>query len=91
MKRKTRGGIFNFSKRKISERRFRYILIIDERINASRKPIAEAISLKNAAFLQGEAKAQDVMGADYIDVNAGTFVEEEAERPATWFELPDMS
>jgi 5-methyltetrahydrofolate--homocysteine methyltransferase len=56
------------------------MLIIGERINASRKPIAEAISSKNAAFLQGEAKAQAVMGADYIDVNAGTFVGEEAER-----------
>ena len=54
--------------------------IIGERINASRKPIAEAVSSKNAAFLQDEAKAQAVMGADYIDVNAGTFVGEEAER-----------
>ncbi len=33
------------------------MLIIGERINASRNPVAEAISLKNAAFIQNEAKA----------------------------------
>lgn len=56
------------------------MLIIAERINASRKYIAQAISSKNVAFIQGEAKAQDLAGADYIDVNAGTFVGEEAQK-----------
>ena len=56
------------------------MLIIAERINASRKYIAQAISSQNAAFIQDEAKAQDQAGADFIDVNAGTFVEEEAQR-----------
>jgi 5-methyltetrahydrofolate--homocysteine methyltransferase len=56
------------------------MLIIAERINASRKYIAEAISSGNAAFIQSEAKAQAAAGAHYIDVNAGTFVGEEAER-----------
>jgi len=54
------------------------MLIIGERINASRKSIAEAISSRDAAFIQNEAKMQAAAGADYIDVNAGTFVEEEA-------------
>ena len=36
------------------------MLIIAERINASRKLIAEAISSKNAAVIQAEAKAQNV-------------------------------
>lgn len=54
--------------------------IIAERINASRKYIAQAISSQNAEFIQNEAKAQDQAGADYIDVNAGTFIGEEAER-----------
>ena len=54
------------------------MLIIGERINASRKPIAEAIASRNAAFIQNEAKAQAMAGADYLDVNAGTFVGEEA-------------
>lgn len=55
------------------------MLIIAERINASRKYIAQSISSKNIDFIQNEAKAQDQAGADYIDVNAGTFVGEEAE------------
>jgi 5-methyltetrahydrofolate--homocysteine methyltransferase len=54
------------------------MLIIGERINSSRKPIAEAIVSRNAVFIQGEAKAQATAGADYLDVNAGTFVGEEA-------------
>ncbi len=54
------------------------MLIIGERINASRKSIAEAISSRNAPFIQNEAKTQAMAGADYIDVNAGTFVGEEA-------------
>jgi 5-methyltetrahydrofolate--homocysteine methyltransferase len=56
------------------------MLIIGERINASRKSIAEAISSRDAAFIQKEAKDQALAGADYLDVNAGTFLGEEAER-----------
>jgi 5-methyltetrahydrofolate--homocysteine methyltransferase len=55
------------------------MLIIGERINSSRKQIAEAISSRNAEFIQNEAKAQAAAGADYIDVNAGSFVDTEAE------------
>ncbi len=54
------------------------MLIIGERINASRKSIAEAISSRNTVFIQNEAKIQAEAGADYIDVNAGTFAGEEA-------------
>lgn len=56
------------------------MLIIAERINTSRKYISQAIVSQNTAFIQDEAKAQDLAGADYIDVNAGTFVGEEAEK-----------
>ena len=56
------------------------MLIIAERINASRKQIAQAISAGNRAFIQQEAKAQTQAGAHYIDVNAGTFVGEEPVR-----------
>jgi 5-methyltetrahydrofolate corrinoid/iron sulfur protein methyltransferase len=56
------------------------MLIIAERINASRKQIAHSISSGNRAFIQGEAKAQAQAGAHYIDVNAGTFVGEEADK-----------
>lgn len=54
------------------------MLIIGERINASRKSIAEAIASRNAPFIQNEANIQAMAGADYLDVNAGTFVGEEA-------------
>jgi len=54
------------------------MLVIAERINASRKSIAQAISSQDAAFIQEEARAQERAGADFIDVNAGTFVGEEA-------------
>ena len=56
------------------------MLIIAERINASRKGIAAAIAAADRSFIQGEAKAQAEAGADYIDVNAGTFVGEEIEK-----------
>ena len=56
------------------------MLIIAERINASRKSIFEAITTENVNHIQGEAKNQDLAGADYIDVNAGTFVGDEKEK-----------
>ncbi len=56
------------------------MLIIAERINASRTYIASAIVSENRAFIQNEAKAQALAGADYIDVNAGIFEREEADR-----------
>jgi 5-methyltetrahydrofolate--homocysteine methyltransferase len=56
------------------------MLIIGERINASRKQIAKAIAERDISFIENEAKNQALAGADYIDVNAGTFIGEEAER-----------
>ena len=56
------------------------MLIIAERINASRKTISQAISDGDREFIQNEAKNQDRAGGDYIDVNAGTFVGEEADK-----------
>ena len=56
------------------------MLIIAERINASRKAIAQAITAADRAFIQAEARAQTEAGAHYIDVNAGTFVGEETEK-----------
>jgi cobalamin-dependent methionine synthase I len=54
------------------------MVIIGERINSSRRYIAQAIASRDAAFIQSEAMAQAEAGADYIDVNAGTFIGEEA-------------
>jgi len=55
------------------------MLIVAERINSSRKAINQAIKDKDADFIRSEAKTQAEAGAHYIDVNAGSFVEQEAE------------
>lgn len=55
------------------------MLIVGELINASRKSIAGFIEAKDGAALQAVAKDQVEAGADYIDVNAGVFVDREAE------------
>src|SRR5208283_4385209 len=56
------------------------MLIIGERINSSRKPIAQAVASGDKAFIQREARMQEEAGADYLDVNAGIFLGEEADR-----------
>lgn len=56
------------------------MIIIGERINSSREQIAQAILSNDAGFIQKEAKDQVEAGANYIDVNAGSFVGEEAKR-----------
>src|SRR4030042_237646 len=53
------------------------MLIVGERINASRKAIAAAISAQDAAAIKKEAIDQKNAGAHFIDVNAGVFVDEE--------------
>lgn len=53
------------------------VIIIGERINSSSEKIARAIEDRDAAFIQREAVAQVDAGADYLDVNAGTFLEKE--------------
>jgi len=55
------------------------MLIVGELINASRKSIAGYIEGKNGAALQAVAKDQKEAGANYIDVNAGVFVDREVE------------
>ncbi len=56
------------------------MLIVGERINASRRAIAEAICSGDVGLIGKEAKAQAEAGSHYIEVNAGTFVGEETER-----------
>ena len=55
------------------------MLIVGERINASRRRIAEALECRDREIIQNEAKLQDMAGADYIDVNAATFGTDEVE------------
>jgi len=55
------------------------MLIVGENINTSRKRIAEAVEKQDAQFVVQVAKSQADAGADFIDVNAGTFVDRETE------------
>ena len=55
------------------------MLIVGELINASRKSIGQAIEAKDQAAIRDLAEVQFEAGADYIDVNAGVFADEEAE------------
>jgi 5-methyltetrahydrofolate--homocysteine methyltransferase len=47
------------------------VLIIGERINATRKRIGEAVQNQDADLIKAEAVKQVEAGADYIDVNGG--------------------
>ncbi len=55
------------------------MLIVGERINASRRNIRAALERMDAAAIQSEATAQALAGAHYIDVNGGTFPGREPE------------
>lgn len=55
------------------------MLIVGERINSSRSPIAKAMEERNHDFIVAEVRKQDQAGADYIDLNAGAFLETELE------------
>lgn len=55
------------------------MLIVGELINASRKAVGAYIQEQDAVGIQKVAKDQFEAGADYIDVNAGIFVDREAE------------
>ena len=55
------------------------MIIVGERINASRKRIARAIEERDADRIAKEARKQADCGAAYIDVNAGTSVAKEVE------------
>ena len=53
------------------------MLIVGELINSSRKAIKEAIDAQDAEAIKKIARDQAECGANYIDVNAGTYVGKE--------------
>ncbi|MFC2062825.1 dihydropteroate synthase [Chloroflexota bacterium] len=55
------------------------MIIVGEKINTSRKHIEEAVAKRDAAFIIKIAREQAEAGANYIDVNAGTFLEKETD------------
>jgi cobalamin-dependent methionine synthase I len=54
------------------------MLIIGELINSTRKMIAEAIRNRDSEYIRNIARDQFEKGADFIDVNAGAFPDNEA-------------
>ncbi len=55
------------------------MIIVGEKINTSRKSISEAVKRRDADYIIKVAREQREAGADYIDVNAGTFLDEEVD------------
>jgi cobalamin-dependent methionine synthase I len=55
------------------------MIIVAEKINTSRKGVADAVERRDAEFIIKLARDQAEAGADYIDVNAGTFLDRETE------------
>lgn len=55
------------------------MIIVGEKINTSRKSIENAVGERDADFIVRIVKEQADAGAQYIDVNAGTFLEKEPE------------
>lgn len=55
------------------------MIIIGEKINGTRKAVAQAIKDRDAAFIQQLALTQAEAGSAYLDVNAGTSPEREPE------------
>ena len=53
--------------------------IIGEKINGTRKRVAQAIQERDAAFIQDLARQQAEAGADWLDANAGTHPSREAD------------
>ncbi|MDH3556568.1 MAG: dihydropteroate synthase, partial [Deltaproteobacteria bacterium] len=53
------------------------MIIVGEMINTSRKSIADAVKERDAEFIGEVAREQAEAGAHYIDVNAGTFLDQE--------------
>lgn len=55
------------------------MIIIGEKINGTRKRVAQAIQERDAAFIQDLAKKQTEAGAHWLDTNAGTHPSREAD------------
>ncbi len=53
------------------------MIVVGELINSSRKKVAESIDNRDAEAIAEYALLQAQHGANYIDVNAGTFLKNE--------------
>lgn len=55
------------------------MIIVGEKINSSLKGVTDAVKERDADFVKERAISQAEQGADYIDVNCGTLIDEEVE------------
>jgi len=55
------------------------LLIVGEKINTSRKLVQKAVKQKDEGFIRRLARSQQQGGANMIDVNCGTFIDDEPE------------
>ncbi|WP_028309061.1 methyltetrahydrofolate cobalamin methyltransferase [Desulfitibacter alkalitolerans] len=55
------------------------MIIIGELLNSTRREVKDAIEKRDVEFVKDLAKKQVEAGAHYLDVNAGAFVDDEAE------------
>lgn len=55
------------------------MIIVGEKINTSLKGVTEAIKARDVEFIKQRAISQADQGADYIDVNCGTLINDEEE------------
>ncbi len=55
------------------------MLVVGEKINTSRRAVKEAVKNKDTAFIRNLARSQAEGGANYIDINCGTFIDNEPE------------
>lgn len=53
------------------------MIIIGERLNSTRKPVFQALHARDEKYLLNEAFKQEKAGADYIDLNTATLLEQE--------------
>lgn len=60
------------------------LIIIGELLNSSRRPVEEAFLQKNLGYLIELAVAQEKAGCSYLDLNASTLLDREAE-VLSWF------
>ena len=56
------------------------MIVIGELLNSTRKPVRKAVADGDSRYIQDIARRQEEAGADYLDVNAGAFAEQEAEK-----------
>ena len=55
------------------------MIVVGEKINGTRKQVAQAIQDRDAAFIGDLARCQVESGATYLDINAGTVPRREPE------------